>query len=283
MARSWKGSRTNEARSEIERRLREQPAPNFLASFLRDKWVGTLTQLYLQDGEESEAWTSALSTLDDLVWSVQPKRANEDRKKLVAMLRNLLRRLHGGLHNVQWEAGEREQFMANLVAAHAAAVKSGLASAPVPTTAVAEAAAAAAKAASASGDADAAAKAHALAEAMAPAPPPPEPEVEIPQDRFAEIAGSLERGMWVEFEGEDGQLAFAKLAWVSPLRGTYLFTNRQGQKAVSLTANELAERFRNDRARLVEAEPLVDRAFVSMMASIEEKFGGEPARAAQPA
>jgi len=273
------------ARSEIERRLREQPAPNFLASFLRDKWVATLTQLYLQEGEESEAWTSALSTLDDLVWSVQPKRANEDRKKLVAMLRNLLRRLHGGLHNVAWEAGEREQFMANLVAAHAAAVKSGLASAPVPTTAVAEAAAAAAEAASASGDVDAAAKARALAEAMAPAPPPPEPEaeVEIPQDRFAEIAGSLERGMWVEFEGEDGQLAFAKLAWVSPLRGTYLFTNRQGQKAVSLTADELAERFRNDRARLVEAEPLVDRAFVSMMASIEEKFSGEPARAAQPA
>ena len=273
------------ARAEIERRLREHPAPNFLAAFLREKWMATLAQLYLQEGEESEAWTTALSTLDDLVWSVQPKRANEDRKKLVAMLRNLLRRLHGGLHNVAWEPGEREQFMANLVAAHAAAVKSGLASAPVPTVAVAEAAAAAAEAARATGDAETAAKAHALAEAMAPAPPPPEPEPEIeaPQDRFAEIAGSLERGMWVEFEGEDGQLAFAKLAWVSPLRGTYLFTNRQGQKAVSLTADELAERFRNDRARLVEAEPLVDRAFVSMMASIEQKFGGDATRAAQPA
>jgi hypothetical protein len=273
------------ARSEIERRLREHPAPNFLASFLRDKWMATLVQLYLQEGEESEAWTTALSTLDDLVWSVQPKRANEDRKKLVAMLRNLLRRLHGGLHNVVWEAGEREQFMANLVAAHAAAVKSGLASTPVPTAVVAEAAAAAAEAAHATGDTETAAKARALAEAMAPAPPPPEPEPEIepPQDRFAEIAGSLERGMWVEFEGEDGQLAFAKLAWVSPLRGTYLFTNRQGQKAVSLTAGELAERFRNDRARLVEAEPLVDRAFVSMMASIEQKFGGETTRATQSA
>jgi hypothetical protein len=115
---------------------------------------------------------------------------------------------------------------------------------------------------------------------MAPAPPPappPEPTVEIVQDRFAELAASLERGMWIEFEGEDGQLAFAKLAWVSPLRGTYLFTNRQGQKAVSLTADELADRFRKDRARLVEAEPLVDRAFVSMMASLEEKFGEEPA------
>jgi hypothetical protein len=265
------------SRSEIDRRLKQHTAPNFLAAFLRDKWQTTLEQLYLQDGEESEAWTSALSTLDDLVWSVQPKRATDDRKKLVAMLRNLLRRLHGGLHNVAWEAGEREQFMSNLVAAHAAAVKASLASTPMPTTAVSQAAAAAAVEASAKGDMDTANKALALAEAMAPAPPPPEPEPEpeVLQDRFAEVAGSLERGMWVEFEGEDGQLAFAKLAWVSPLRGTYLFTNRQGQKAVSLTADELAERFRNDRARLVEAEPLIDRAFTSMMATIEEKFGSE--------
>jgi hypothetical protein len=265
------------AREEIERRLKEHAAPNFLATFLREKWRDTLAQLWLIEGDESEAWTSALSTLDDLVWSVQPKRATDDRKKLVAMLRNLLRRLHGGLHNVAWEPGEREQFMSNLVAAHAAAVKSSLASTPMPTTAVSQAAAAAAVEASAKGDVDAANRAFALAEAMAPAPPPPvpDPEPEILQDRFAEVAGSLERGMWVEFEGEDGQLAFAKLAWVSPLRGTYLFTNRQGQKAVSLTADELAERFRNDRARLVEAEPLIDRAFTSMMATIEEKFGSE--------
>jgi hypothetical protein len=165
--------------------------------------------------------------------------------------------------------------MANLVEAHAASVKPSLASTPLPTAAVAEAATAAAEEAHAKGDVETAIKARALAEAMSPAPPPPppEPEPEILQDHYAELAASLERGVWIEFEGEDGQLAFAKLAWVSPLRGTYLFTNRQGQKAVSLTAEELAERFRNDRARLVEAEPLVDRAFTSMMATLEEKFG----------
>jgi hypothetical protein len=271
------------ASAEIERRLREFPAPNFLASFLREKWVGTLTHLYLREGEESEAWNSALGTLDDLVWSVQPKRLTEDRRRLVAMLRNLLKQLHSGLHNVTWGPGEREQFMSNLVEAHAAAVKPSLGSAPLPTVAVAEAATAAAEQATAKGDIATANKARALAEAMTPAPPAPEPEPEPLQDRFAEVAASLERGMWVEFEGEDGQLAFAKLAWVSPLRGTYLFTNRQGQKAVSLTADELAERFRGDRARLVEAAPLVDRAFVSMIAKLEEKFGSDAAPATQAA
>ncbi len=268
------------SRSEIEKRLETHTVPNFLGGFLRDNWIATLVQSHLQGGEESEAWASGLATLDDLVWSVQPKRTSEERRKLVAMLPNLLKRLHGGLQTVGWEAGERERFMGNLVEAHAAAVKPSLASTPMPTTAVAEAAAAAAEEAHAKGDVETAAKARALAEAMAPAPPPPpppEPMVEVVQDHFADLAATLERGMWIEFEGEGGQLAFAKLAWVSPLRGTYLFTNRQGQKAVSLTADELADRFRNDRARLVEAEPLVDRAFVSMMASLEERFGEQPA------
>jgi hypothetical protein len=266
------------ANSEIEKRLESHTVPNFLGAFLRERWIGVLAQHHMH-GEESETWASALSTLDDLVWSVQPKRASDERRRLVALLPNLLKRLHGGLQNVVWEPGEREQFMANLVEAHAAAVKPSLAAVPMPTTAVAEAAAAAAEAATAKGDVETAAKARALAEAMAPAPPPApvEPAVEIVQDRFAELASSLERGMWIEFEGEDGQLAFAKLAWVSPLRGTYLFTNRQGQKAVSLTADELADRFRKDRARLVEAEPLVDRAFVSMMVTLEEKFGEKTA------
>ncbi|HKW80835.1 MAG TPA: DUF1631 family protein, partial [Casimicrobiaceae bacterium] len=273
------------ADAEVEVRLRQSAMPNFLAAFLREKWRDTLAQRYMRDGENSEGWTSALATLDDLIWSVQPKRVTEDRQRLVAMLRNLLKRLHGGLVNVEWEPGGREQFMANLVEAHAAAVKPSLAAVPMPTTAVAEAAAAAAEEATAKGDAETAAKARKLAEAMAPAPPapPPEPVPEPVQDHFAEIAATLDRGMWVEFEGEDGQLAFAKLAWVSPLRGTYLFTNRQGQKAVSLSADELADRFRNDRARLVEAEPLVDRAFTSMMASFEEKFAGDGGLAEQPA
>jgi hypothetical protein len=38
-----------------------------------------------------------------------------------------------------------------------------------------------------------------------------------------------------------------------------------------MSADEMAARFRNDRARLVEAEPLVDRAFTSMMAGFNDR------------
>ena len=261
------------AKAEIEKRIEGSPVPNFLALFLRAKWQVALEYVYLSDGEESEAWESGVATLEDLVWSVQPKRSPEDRRHLVALLPSLLKRLSAGMQNRGWVADEREAFMANLVEAHAAAVKPSLSQAGSPTSAVAEAARAQAELAKAAGDQAMAAKAEALADAMTQAVPEPvEPEREIVDDDYLEIARSLERGMWIEFESEDGHLAFAKLAWVSPLRGTYLFTNRQGQKALSMTAEDLAERFRADRARVVEAEPLIDRAFTSMISQIEQKF-----------
>jgi hypothetical protein len=258
------------ARSEIERRIADSPVPTFLADFLRQQWRGALEHIYAQEGDAGEAWSQALATLDDLVWSVQPKRSTEDRKHLVALLPSLLKRMSEGLRLAEWEPDGRERFMSNLVEAHAAAVKPSLASVTLPTIAIAEHAKAEAAEAKAAGDEAGAARAEQLAAAMAPAPPPvPEPGRELIDDHFLEIAQSIERGMWIEFEAEDGQLVFAKLAWVSPLRGTYLFTNRQGQKALSMTAEELAQRFRDDRARLVEAEPLIDRAFTSMMSEID--------------
>jgi len=266
------------AKSEIERRIESYPIPRFLAQFLRSKWQGSLEGVYLRDGDESETWSSSVATLEDLVWSVQPKRTPEDRKHLIALLPSLLKRLATALPLDRWQGTEREAFMANLVEAHAAAVKPGFASVASPTAAVAEAAKAEAQVAKAAGDVEAAARAEALALAMAPAEPAGvEAGPDVLEDEYLEIARSLDRGTWVEFEDEDGALSFAKLAWISPLRGTYLFTNRTGQKAVSMTAEALADQFRANRARLVEAEPLIDRALTSVITELQDRFELEAA------
>ena len=262
------------AKSEIERRIEMYPVPNFLAWFLRQQWIGTLKEVYLTNGEESEPWEQSIAMLEDLVWSVQPKRTKDDRKHLVALLPALLKRLSATLARIEWPPEGRERFMANLVEAHAASVKPSVTTTALATASVAEQAMAEAEMAKAAGDEETAAKAEARAEAMTQAEPVPV-EPEVIDDQFLEIAQDLERGTWIEFEADDGQLAFAKLAWISPLRGTYLFTNRQGLKALSMNAEELAERFRTDRARLVEAAPLIDRAFGSVMASFAESLPSE--------
>jgi hypothetical protein len=90
----------------------------------------------------------------------------------------------------------------------------------------------------------------------------------VEYDQYDEFAESMTRGMWVEFTEESGVLVFAKLSWVSPLRGKYLFTHRNGLKAFSLTREELAKRFREDSAHPVESEPLLDRAFSDVMSRL---------------
>jgi hypothetical protein len=260
------------AHAEVERRIQMYPVPNFLANFLRQQWAPTLEDIYLQHGEESDTWEQSIAMLEDLVWSVQPKRTKDDRKHLVALLPSLLKRLSGALLDIAAASEERERFMANLVEAHAASVKPAAATAALATASVVEQAKAEAEQAHAAGDEEKAAKAEELAVAMTQAEPAPVEEEQVIDDQYLEIAQSLERGTWIEFEADDGQLAFAKLAWISPLRGTYLFTNRQGLKALSMNAEELAARFREDRARLVEAEPLIDRAFGSVIASFTENL-----------
>ena len=42
------------AKAEIEKRIEGAPVPNFLATFLRQKWQATLEHVYLDEGEESE-------------------------------------------------------------------------------------------------------------------------------------------------------------------------------------------------------------------------------------
>src|SRR5581483_2446208 len=103
---------TSVVRTEIEKRVEAHQLPNFLATFLRNNWTRAMERTYLEEGEESDTWAQRLATLDDLVWSVQPKKSGEDRKRLVALLPSLLKRMNVALQQVPWAPNEREQFMA---------------------------------------------------------------------------------------------------------------------------------------------------------------------------
>ncbi|MBK7470819.1 MAG: DUF1631 domain-containing protein [Betaproteobacteria bacterium] len=239
------------ADAELDRRINSAQPPEFLAGFLRQQWRDVLIGTYLATGEEGEAWRAVLAELDNLLWSVQPKRTQEERKELVLRLPDMLGKLRTRLADVEWEPAARERFMSELVECHARAVTStgatpAATSAPLP-----------------------------LAGSLAAEPADGDalPGEELEHDQYHELAESMARGMWVEFTEESGVLVFAKLSWVSPLRGKYLFTHRNGLKAFSLTREELAKRFREDAARPVESEPLLDRAFSDVMSRLSAQVG----------
>lgn len=289
------------AREEIRKRLAVHHLPYVIRSFLSEWWEGVLRTTYAKKGEDSEAWRTVVGTMDDLIWSVEPKRTPEDRKRLVSLLPGLLKRLQSNMDGAAMPADARDEFFAKLVNCHTAAVKSGLQSDQIAAEDEQEA------------DVDGDTALPPVLEAVTPAEEimdfvpvelPAEPvhgtaettpdfpesldmaapsteELTISDvpwqgslgesgDTFDYQVKGLKRGNWVEFHQDDGSVIRAKLAWISPLKGMYLFTNRLGAKAASITPQALASKFRNGTAHLLDEAPLLDRAVSSLVQGLSQ-------------
>jgi len=95
------------------------------------------------------------------------------------------------------------------------------------------------------------------------------PEERDEEDEFTSTAGSLEVGSWVEFRREGGDKTRARLAWVSPATGTFLFADRQGRKVLDATVRGLAVELRRGSASVIEDVPLFDRAMSKLTARLK--------------
>jgi len=86
-----------------------------------------------------------------------------------------------------------------------------------------------------------------------------------PLDQHSQSVTDLREGDWLEFRDDEDGRTQAKLSYISPLKGTYLFVNRQGAKVGEYSLYQLAREFRTGRAVLLEAVPLLDRAMSGLV------------------
>jgi hypothetical protein len=254
------------AEDEVARRLEVRAwVPPAARGMLTTTWVRALASVHLNEGEGSPPWQALLLAMEDLLWSVEPKVQADDRKRLVTMLPALLKNLQAGLIRAEMTDEQRDTFLGSLVDCHAAAVKAGL-------------------------------------RGLGVVPEHPEPEPDFPAapsiERSVVPAGDLQveeirlksprvkggvrnvftrtgiwtnlsRGTWVEFRNGDLATVRARLTWISPQKGVYLFTNQLGTgNAISISPEALAEQMRRGEARILDSAPLVDRAVDSMLANL---------------
>ena len=102
----------------------------------------------------------------------------------------------------------------------------------------------------------------------------PEPEHLSPDIMaFVEQVTELDLGDWVEFDNDDGSTMRARFTWISPSTGRYLFTMRQGEKALDTTLTGLADQFARGVARRIETkpDPIFDRAIGDLMEKLENE------------
>ncbi|MCF6324654.1 MAG: DUF1631 domain-containing protein [Gammaproteobacteria bacterium] len=80
------------------------------------------------------------------------------------------------------------------------------------------------------------------------------------EDKHSQMANSLPKGSWIEFNAPDSPTLKARFTWTNPVTGIYLFIDRDGRKAPDRTPDELATAFRNGHASLIQDAAQLARA-----------------------
>lgn len=262
----------------VMRRLTSS-VPTGVQRFLLDHWQFVLKELHLRHGEEHHAYLSSLAMMDDLIWSVAPKTGSDERKQLVNTLPGLLRAMNQGLDVIELPQEIRGNFFDELVTLHSAAVKAGLGgmeSAPVDIETPMQAQSVMDAAARESSDQYSVNPEGELfitritendvqidEVALVGASQQSTPEA----DFHLEKVSMLNRGDWVEFRQEEGPSMRARLSWVSPQRGIFLFTNPRSPRAMSISKEALAYQVRIGKAEIVVEQPLFERAVSGVLES----------------
>jgi hypothetical protein len=224
----------------------------------------------LRKGEESTEFREAVRFVDAFIASTKPVRTPEAKRDLRQLLPGIERALRKGLANVAFQEADIERLLGQLhtyyrqqlgeVAPAAeepqALQNSTPAPLPIPESIqpIAESIAE-------------------LEEETANAEPeadaiPPEVREEL------ERINALKPGTWLEFSNQDEHFERAKLSWISPMSGRYLFVNRRGLKVADYSPYELAVVMADGRARILASNALFDRA----MDAIVDRLSHEEAK-----
>lgn len=233
-----------EASQQVEMRVGSGEVVAFVETFLENRWVKVLTLAYSIKDEKPHALEDAIKTMDDLIWSVQPKITLQQRQDLLNRLPAILARLNKWLSLIKWNDDDRARFFAELAECHASIVRAPLDLSPERQLEIAV------EVAQKAAERRLAKRAEAeQIQAQTPAP-----------DEHTQSAAMLERGTWLEYIQPDGLIEKFRLAWVSPMRSLYIFTTNQKDRSFSITAEDLERAFRQDRAQILMLDKVVDRA-----------------------
>ena len=250
------------AAQEILGRIQDRSLPPLLHGLLTRAWANHLVLILLRHGEASPEFRDALRFVDDFLDSTRPPTDAAEREALHQLLPRLERSLRTGLSNLAFQEHDIERLLAQLRAHYraqwgedAAAEEPPLpvdAPPPIPDN---------------------------LPPILRPGASAAEPEayVEVLAEDTPELlkVRSFTPGIWIEFNAGE-TVERAKLSWVSPMSGRYLFVNRRGLKVGDFSPDELALALIDGRARLLDAAPLFDRALEAIVDRLSQPSGNTP-------
>lgn len=242
------------AQEEIRARVEGHLGPGPVLEFLVEHWIKLMILIHVKRGTQHDAWHHALEAMDQLIWSVQPKDTQEDRKKLATIVPPLIKRIGAGLDVAGVEHEVREFFFDSLMKAHTHIMSLPLAAKGAPP---------AAKAAVPEAVLD-------FTAAVTVKNPYGKGEVNVkaePEDDDAHHGhdvspDSLKVGDWMEFkiksaDGAEAEVRPVRLIFVTPRRSRFVFCDRGEKEYIERTRAGMFNSLLNGEAVLMEEEPEV--------------------------
>lgn len=253
------------AAREILSRIDGRTLPPLVHGILSRAWANYLVLTILRQGEDSPEFRDALRFASDFIDSTKPARTLDERRALRQMLPGIERALRRGLANVAFQESDIDRLLAQLHTYYRHQLGESVPEAEV-------------QAAEESVSLPIPESIQPIVESeaeLARSEPEPEPPIDTPE---MQLVAELKPGTWLEFMSGPETIERAKLSWISPMSGRYLFVNRRGLKVADYAPHELANALASGTARVLESTALFDRALDAIVGRLSQ-----PAPANSPA
>ena len=283
--------------TELESRLADKQVPHTITMLLERVWKDVMIDIFFNEGMESDEWDMALTFIDTLTWSIDPKDDTQSQKQLVRVIPGILNALNAGLDRIHYPKDFREQLLQDLQHCHLACMKgqsidkqqlsnddsiyvSNKLEEPQDLMASEQSVDIPDMTIDTSVDdfifetelsnLEALDEAELLSslDSGSEQAISDQGEDELIDDGYTQLARSLNPGSWVDFYGADNVTYRAKISWMSEDASAYIFVTQTGQIAEKSLAG-LSAALRNQQAKILDESPVFERAMDAALEGLQ--------------
>ena len=109
--------------TELSSRISGKHLPRNIILLLERVWKDVMFDIFFSNGMESDEWDMAMTFVDTLIWSIDPKVDPQSQKQLVRVIPGILNALNAGLDRIHYPKELREQLLQDLQNCHLACMK----------------------------------------------------------------------------------------------------------------------------------------------------------------
>jgi hypothetical protein len=114
-------------RQQVMQQLKRAELSDTLRCFLSGPWVDVLARTMVSQGADNPHTQSLVSTVDELLWSLERPASELDRDEVRQRLPSLIERLKMGMEMISMPQGERDHVLDDLMRAHSRRLRSAVA------------------------------------------------------------------------------------------------------------------------------------------------------------